>query len=333
MSAWHHIRSSDDWTSTRSDINRVLLGFTGFFSVCVCVCACGTSKGGRSWYGGTSCAVGCVEVSWVEVGGGGEAKSRAVPWQRDGLPASGRLDRQSASRTVGGRTHAGHRSRVRRWDRSSSSCFRQRLRVCVSVSASLRVCVCVSVCAWEMATPTPAKSAPAPRLCRIAKRADFTGFGFNLHAGKVRQGQFIGKVDAGSPAQAAGLLPGDRIVEVNGVNIANENHKQVRAATDQLLVSLSTVHLFLLFFSIFFPPSVCVCVCVCVLFPLLLMLLLLLLKRGTPRTHVPLAGHRFFSTPPPKKLFVFKDLFDLNWVKTKRTEVYEVGSQVSFKQN
>ncbi len=40
-------------------------------------------------------------------------------------------------------------------------------------------------------------------------------------------GQFIGTVDENSPAEKAGLLEGDRILEVNGVNIASENHKQV----------------------------------------------------------------------------------------------------------
>ena len=70
--------------------------------------------------------------------------------------------------------------------------------------------------------------APAPRLCHVVKRPDFEGFGFNLFAGKVKQGQFIGKVDPGSPAEEAGLKPGDRIIEVNGVHIGNENHKQVK---------------------------------------------------------------------------------------------------------
>ena len=72
-----------------------------------------------------------------------------------------------------------------------------------------------------------ADEAPAPRLCHIVKRSDFDGFGFNLYAGKTVKGQFIGKVDAGSPAESTQLRRGDRIVEVNGVNIANENHKQV----------------------------------------------------------------------------------------------------------
>ncbi|XP_023343691.1 Na(+)/H(+) exchange regulatory cofactor NHE-RF1 [Eurytemora carolleeae] len=40
-------------------------------------------------------------------------------------------------------------------------------------------------------------------------------------------GQFIGKVDPNSPAEAAGLREGDKIIEVNGVNISQENHKQV----------------------------------------------------------------------------------------------------------
>jgi sodium/hydrogen exchange regulatory cofactor NHE-RF2 len=34
-------------------------------------------------------------------------------------------------------------------------------------------------------------------------------------------------VDPGSPAEQSGLREGDRIIEVNGTNIAHENHKQV----------------------------------------------------------------------------------------------------------
>ena len=66
-----------------------------------------------------------------------------------------------------------------------------------------------------------------PRCCTIGKWADFNGYGFNLHAERGKAGQYIGKVDDDSPAQAAGLKEGDRIVEVNGVNIGNENHSQV----------------------------------------------------------------------------------------------------------
>ncbi|XP_022183837.1 Na(+)/H(+) exchange regulatory cofactor NHE-RF2 [Nilaparvata lugens] len=65
------------------------------------------------------------------------------------------------------------------------------------------------------------------RLCHIIKWDDFDGYGFNLHAEKGKPWQYIGKVDEGSPAEAAGLKENDRIIEVNGVNIATENHKQV----------------------------------------------------------------------------------------------------------
>lgn len=66
-----------------------------------------------------------------------------------------------------------------------------------------------------------------PRLSHLVKWPDFQGYGFNLHAERGKAGQFIGKVDEGSPAEAAGLKEGDRIVEINGTNIGNENHQQV----------------------------------------------------------------------------------------------------------
>jgi membrane-associated protease RseP (regulator of RpoE activity) len=59
------------------------------------------------------------------------------------------------------------------------------------------------------------------------KWPDFDGYGFNLHGEKTKPGQYIGKVDPDSPAELAGLKPNDRIIEVNGTNISNENHKQV----------------------------------------------------------------------------------------------------------
>ena len=61
------------------------------------------------------------------------------------------------------------------------------------------------------------EDAPRPRLCHIRKSPEFTGYGFNLHAEKGKAGQFIGKVDEGSPAAVAGLKEGDRIVEVRTV--------------------------------------------------------------------------------------------------------------------
>ncbi|CAH0562524.1 unnamed protein product [Brassicogethes aeneus] len=71
------------------------------------------------------------------------------------------------------------------------------------------------------------KNLSKARLCHIQKWDHFDGYGFNLHAEKGKPGQYIGKVDEGSPAEAAGLRQGDRILEVNGESIANKTHKQV----------------------------------------------------------------------------------------------------------
>ena len=58
-------------------------------------------------------------------------------------------------------------------------------------------------------------------------RNDGKGYGFNMQAQRGKTGQFIGKVDAGSPADQAGLRDGDRIIEVNSSNIETDTHKQV----------------------------------------------------------------------------------------------------------
>lgn len=78
-----------------------------------------------------------------------------------------------------------------------------------------------------MSTNSIYKNSPNARLCHIIKWDHFDGYGFNLHAEKGKPGQYIGKVDDGSPAEAAGLRQGDRILEVNGESIADKTHKQV----------------------------------------------------------------------------------------------------------
>ncbi|XP_071330015.1 Na(+)/H(+) exchange regulatory cofactor NHE-RF2 [Trachinotus anak] len=64
-----------------------------------------------------------------------------------------------------------------------------------------------------------------PRLCLMTKEEN--GYGFHLHGEKGKSGQFIRKVEPGSPAEASGLRPGDRVVAVNGVNVEKETHHQV----------------------------------------------------------------------------------------------------------
>ncbi|KAJ8664416.1 hypothetical protein QAD02_006078 [Eretmocerus hayati] len=65
------------------------------------------------------------------------------------------------------------------------------------------------------------------RLCHIVKWDDFDGYGFTVHADKSTGQQFVGKVDENSPSAAAGLLAGDRIIEVNEIGIDGETHEQV----------------------------------------------------------------------------------------------------------
>ncbi|KAK5856425.1 hypothetical protein PBY51_008021 [Eleginops maclovinus] len=64
-----------------------------------------------------------------------------------------------------------------------------------------------------------------PRLCVMAKSEN--GYGFHLHGEKGKSGQYIRKVEPGSPAEATGLRAGDRVVAVNGVNVEKETHHQV----------------------------------------------------------------------------------------------------------
>ncbi|XP_036921951.1 Na(+)/H(+) exchange regulatory cofactor NHE-RF1 [Sturnira hondurensis] len=83
-----------------------------------------------------------------------------------------------------------------------------------------------------------AAGAPLPRLCSLEKGPN--GYGFHLHGEKGKVGQFIRLVEAGSPAERAGLLAGDRLVEVNGENVEKETHQQV---VSRIRASLNAVRL------------------------------------------------------------------------------------------
>jgi len=70
------------------------------------------------------------------------------------------------------------------------------------------------------------------RLCRLRRRADFAGYGFSLVAmsgGRRAYGHYVRDVEPGSPAAAAALTVGDRILEVNGTSVDNDTHQQVTA--------------------------------------------------------------------------------------------------------
>ncbi|CAI9621809.1 unnamed protein product [Staurois parvus] len=67
-----------------------------------------------------------------------------------------------------------------------------------------------------------------PRLCTMKKGQN--GYGFNLHSDKSHPGQYIRAVDPDSPAEQAGLLPKDRIIEVNGESMVGKHHGEVVSA-------------------------------------------------------------------------------------------------------
>ena len=66
-----------------------------------------------------------------------------------------------------------------------------------------------------------------PRLCHVYKWSDFPGFGFSLNAEKGKKGQYVGQVDKQSPAEAAGLQEGDKILAVNDEVVAALEHQDV----------------------------------------------------------------------------------------------------------
>lgn len=66
-----------------------------------------------------------------------------------------------------------------------------------------------------------------PRLCVLEKGAN--GYGFHLHGDRSRSGQYMRLVEPDTPASAAGLMAGDRLMLVNGVNVEDESHQQVVA--------------------------------------------------------------------------------------------------------
>ena len=71
-----------------------------------------------------------------------------------------------------------------------------------------------------------ADTVSAPRLV-VMKRGE-GGYGFNLHGERnIQAGQSISAVDDGSEAQKAGLRVGDKVIEVNGMNIENMSHGDV----------------------------------------------------------------------------------------------------------
>ena len=63
------------------------------------------------------------------------------------------------------------------------------------------------------------------RICHLKKQLEYKEYGFYFYQEECKQ--VIAIVDEGSPAEIAGLQVGDKIIEVNGVDVTNESHAQV----------------------------------------------------------------------------------------------------------
>ena len=65
------------------------------------------------------------------------------------------------------------------------------------------------------------------RLIQLETWSDYNGYGFNMHSIKGKTGEYIGKVEHGSPSHVSGMKEGDRIIEVSGSSIADDTHNDV----------------------------------------------------------------------------------------------------------
>ena len=90
-----------------------------------------------------------------------------------------------------------------------------------------------------------------PRLCSVRMFSpQAKSFGFNLETmpvqstGKQSYAHIIVKVDRESGAYAAGLRKGDRIVELDGINVEAENDEQVGDRVFQAFASVKRLTLF-----------------------------------------------------------------------------------------
>jgi len=97
-----------------------------------------------------------------------------------------------------------------------------------------RLVVVTTGCLYAVAGDTEPTDTAAPRarLCVLHSGHDGSVYGFTLRnddsgSDGGRPGQFVDSVDLDSPAAAAGLRSGDRIVEVNGVNVDQLSRDEV----------------------------------------------------------------------------------------------------------
>lgn len=66
-----------------------------------------------------------------------------------------------------------------------------------------------------------------PRL--VAMELEDEGYGFHMYTNKQLSGQYVKSISDTGAAKRAGLLIGDHVIEVDGINVEKESHAQVVA--------------------------------------------------------------------------------------------------------
>ena len=65
------------------------------------------------------------------------------------------------------------------------------------------------------------------RLCHLRKETKTSEYGFNLKGKSIESCHYIGKVDANTKADSAGLKSGDKILEINRINIHKLQYDEI----------------------------------------------------------------------------------------------------------
>ncbi|XP_061683601.1 Na(+)/H(+) exchange regulatory cofactor NHE-RF3-like isoform X2 [Syngnathoides biaculeatus] len=101
--------------------------------------------------------------------------------------------------------------------------------------------VCTGVDLQMLATASKGGPCSRPRLCHI-NRHQHCGLGMTLISGQGLKGHCVLSVGAGSPAEKAGVISGDRLVWMNGVITSNLTdvsiNKSLKKSTDSVTMLL-----------------------------------------------------------------------------------------------
>ena len=80
---------------------------------------------------------------------------------------------------------------------------------------------------WDTMSASSETVRKGPRL--VAMELEDEGYGFHMYTNKQLSGQYVKSISDTGAAKRAGLLIGDHVIEVDGINVEKESHAQVVA--------------------------------------------------------------------------------------------------------